>query len=544
MYPGPWAVLRHTYLMPGLEDLAVRLGAANRAPFLFVGAGVSRRYLNTDGWVDLLKRMAAMTGKPYRYYATKADDKPPQVASEIAKDFHELWWSAPEFDESRTEFGDSLRTSEGPLKVEVARYTRGALATLPAAGSTQADELQALSRVVVDGAITTNYDELLEHVFPEYRTFVGQDGLLFSDTQGIGEIYKIHGTASDPESLVLTADDYERFSVRNPYLAAKLLTIFVEHPVIFIGYSLNDEDVTEILVSVARVLTTENLSRLQDHLIFVQWDPANQEPTLVATQIAASGFTIPVLQLTVADFRGLFDVLASLPRKFPAQLLRQLKEHVYDLVMSNEPQSQLHVVDIEDVKNGKSLDVVFGVGVTSQLGEQGYVGLSRHDLLLDVLATESRFDAARVVDQALPALTRQRANTPVFRYLREAGRLRDDGSLAPNVDVASKIAEKVKKKGDDFKPHEQQKAKAKRLVAAADNKFKNLAAANNLADTLTGLLALPADGIKLDDLRQYLLEHSDAFDGNQSTAWSRAVCLYDYLRYAVIPPKRGAKKAK
>lgn len=529
--------------MSGLDELTERLKNANRAPFLFVGAGVSRRYLNTDGWIDLLKRMATMTGKPYRYYATKADDKPPMVASEIAKDFHELWWNDPQFAESRDEFGDSLRTSEGPLKVEVAKYTRSALESTPEGNTTETRELELLAQAVIDGAITTNYDELLEHVFPEYKTFVGQDGLLFSDTQGIGEIYKIHGTASEPESLVLTADDYARFSQRNPYLAAKLLTIFVEHPVIFLGYSLNDEDVTDILVSVAKVLTTENLAQLQDHLIFVQWDGSKGAPTLVATQIAASGFTIPVIQLTVPNFEGLFEILADLPRKFPAQMLRQLKEHVYDLVMTNEPNSQLHVVDIEDVKNGKKLDVVFGVGVKSQLGEQGYVGLSRHDLLLDVLALESAYEASRVVDDALPVLSRPRANTPVFRYLRAAGRLRDDGSLAPGVTAAPKVAERVKKKRDEFKPHANLQSKADRLVAEADGKFKKLAADNNLADTLTGLLALPSNGIKLDDLREYLLANADAFETNQSTAWSRAVCLYDYLRFGVIPPKRVAKKA-
>jgi hypothetical protein len=529
--------------MSGLDELAERLKTANRAPFLFVGAGVSRRYLNTDAWIDLLKRMAAMTGKPYGYYATKADDKPPQVASEIAIDFHELWWNDDQFAESREQFGEALKNREGPLKVEVARYTRLALNDLPAEGTSEHRELQLLQRALVDGAITTNYDGLLEHVFPEYKTFIGQDGLLFSDTQGIGEIYKIHGSASDPESLVLTAKDYALFNARNPYLAAKLLTIFVEHPVIFLGYSLNDEDVTEILVSVAKVLTTENLSRLQDHLIFVQWNSASKEPILVATQIAASGFTIPVVQLTVPDYQGLFEVLAGLHRKFPAQLLRQLKEHVYELVMSSSPETQLSVIDIEDTTKAKDIDVVFGVGIKSRLGGQGYVGLTRKNLLMDVLSPTSAYEAARVVDEALPAVMRQPGNAPLFRYLREAGRLRDDGSLVPGVSVDTKVADRVKKKRDHLKPGVQPTRRANRLVQEADGKFKKLAAANNLADTLLGVLVVPSEGIKPEDLRAYLLEHADSFETNQSSAWSKAVCLYDYLRFGVIPPKARAKKA-
>src|ERR1700674_629025 len=263
--------------MSAYDELEARLKSSNSAPFLFIGAGLSRRYLKIDAWVDLLKRMSAYTGRPYAYYLTKASGNLPRVATEIAAPFHEIWWTDQRFAKSRTEFGDGLSSLEGPLKVEVARYTQAALKAIPRRGD-GARELALLSKAVIDGAITTNYDELLETIFPDFVTYVGQDELLFSEPQGVGEIYKIHGSASRPEPLVLTEADYAQFNGRNPYLAAKLLTTFVEHPVVFLGYSLADTDVTSVLVSVARVLTTENLSRLRDRLIFVKWDPSQTEP--------------------------------------------------------------------------------------------------------------------------------------------------------------------------------------------------------------------------------------------------------------------------
>lgn len=495
---------------------------------------MSRRYLKADGWVDLLKRMANFTAMPYAFYATKANNNLPLVASEIAVPFHELWWKDERFNESRGEFGERLTTAEGPLKVEVARYTNAVLENLPNNDTTEGKELSLLRAAVIDGAITTNYDQFLENLFPEYRPFVGQDQMLFADAQGIGEIYKIHGSVEDPESLVLTRADYGLFAERNPYLAAKLLTIFVEHPVIFLGYSLNDPDVTDIVVSVARVLTTENLAQLQGRLIFVQWDPSASEPKLVATQIAAGGFTIPVMQLTASNFLGLFDQLGALKRKFPAQLLRQLKEHVYELVYSTDPQSRLAVVGIDDTTNIRDLDVVFGVGVIGKLGQQGYVGLRRADLLQDVLATSSAYEASRMVDEALPVILRQPGNMPVFRYLREAGKLRDDGSLAPGVSVDSRLADRVVLGRSKYSRGDQFAAKVDRMIAEADGDFATLAGSHDLGDVLLAVLAMPDEDVNLGDLRDYLVQHAAAFASGHATAWAKAVCLYDYLRYATI----------
>ena len=70
---------------------------------------------------------------------------------------------------------------------------------------------------------------------------------------------------------MITASDYAHFQEYCAYLAAKLMTIFMEYPIIFFGYSLNDPNVRIILQSIAKCLSAENLEKLQDRFIYVEW---------------------------------------------------------------------------------------------------------------------------------------------------------------------------------------------------------------------------------------------------------------------------------
>lgn len=514
-----------------------KLGAllhSTTAPFLFVGSGLSRRYIGAEDWEGLLRRFAALTPRPYEFYRASAEGDLPTVASKIAEVFHDIWWTSDDFEASRREWASSTEGIESALKVEIAKHL-SVLPSMDGLGPTESAEIALLREAVVDGVITTNYDPLLEDLFPEYRTFVGQDELLFANPQGVGEIYKVHGSYHKPNSLVLTAKDYATFERRNAYLAAKLMTIFVEHPVVFLGYSLGDRNVISILRSVAGCLKPENVDELRDRLIFIQWEP-DVEPTVGPhTIMLDGGFSLTVLRVTVPDFREVFALLADLRRAFPAKMLRRLKEQVYDLVLSDDPHSRLYVADIDDDSREDDIEVVFGVGVSAQLGKTGYVGLGRWDIIDDVISGGSDLDASAVLHQVLPRLAQSGANIPVYKYLREAGALDENGCIRESANVDRRVQKMAEKSCGGISTGASYKKASSRYLEGVQG-VADLLEKHGVKEVLNYAVYLAPEGLPVDELRSFLESEKEGREtGWKATQYVKLVCFLDWLTYGISP---------
>jgi hypothetical protein len=491
---------------------------------------MSRRYLNLDGWEALLRRFAGVAGRDFDYYYSTADGRFPAIATQIAADLHESFWNDDEYEDLREQFRTRLRTPESALKALVADYVSGSLEALPEEGPL-AHELDLFKKVVVDGVLTTNYDSLIEHLFPSFEVFVGQDRLLFSEPQGVAEVYKIHGSHEEPDSLVLTERDYALFRKRNPYLAAKLLTIFVEHPTVFLGYRLADPNVTELLHSIAVVLTNDRLAELQDRLLFVQWEQDAEVPSLTGTSIAVGdGMTIPVRTVTISSYNEIFVALGQLQRKFPARLLRHLKEQVYELVRDNDPQGRLFVQDLEADADLAQIDVVLGVGIKEKL-TQSYRGLTRHDLFNDLIDGGQDLRPRRVVEDVIGPI-QLATYVPVYKYLREAGALDQEGNIKDAAWVPERVRRRVEESPPRFRggPYEN----AAKAAVAKSPTLARLRAAEDDYHVMQYLFELPQGRIYLSTFRKFLEETRDEFlsgVAGRATFWARAACYYDYLKY-------------
>lgn len=58
-------------------------------------------------------------------------------------------------------------------------------------------------------------------------------------------------------SIVITQEDYDRFMSKSKYLYSKLMTLFCENPIIFMGYSISDANVKNVLDTILDIMTDE-----------------------------------------------------------------------------------------------------------------------------------------------------------------------------------------------------------------------------------------------------------------------------------------------
>ncbi|ONG37193.1 hypothetical protein BKE17_11725 [Enhydrobacter sp. H5] len=523
----------------------------NGGAFLFIGSGFSRRYLGLEDWASLLSKFTEDV-KPFEYYMTSAGGDLAKTASLLAEDFHDKWWDLEKYSEHREIFRSQLKDKSSALRMEICSYLTNVDLNNPPYLTNEKlnNEVKVLSQLNIDGIITTNWDLFLEHIFPNYQKFVGQSELLFSNLLESCEIYKIHGCCSNPHSLVLTNEDYKDFENKNSYLAAKLITIFVEHPIIFIGYSINDENIRSILTSIVKCLDTNNLNKLRKNLIFVQRLKNNEVEQITDSSITFTSeidnASLPITLIKTDDFEKIYSAILSANKaRFPVRLIRHLKEKIYELDFTDSPKEKISVIDAEKIENYEDVDFVIGIGIKDKLGvsEVGYSSIEAIDIIEDIFKEEaSRYEPRKLIENVV--LQKLKSGTkylPIFKYLRDLEVTSEKEYEKFKTDTQINLDKIVKLNPNELKDRNK-KALFKRLNLNPKSLRRLMNYPNLRDDDLIFYIPFldwtnPTQK-DLEDLKDFLIKIKDDYLPNESnknsvqkTAYKKLVVLYDKLRF-------------
>lgn len=401
----------------------------NATPILFVGSGLSRRYLNLPDWKGLLEHFAKIINNDdfaYSAYENKVKALEckagimPKVAELIQSDYEVKWFADPTIRTVEEEVLEQIKEQGlSPFKAEIATFIKNQTTVSPSY-EREVSKLAQISEKSIAGIITTNYDSFLEDTLQGFTKYIGQTQLIFSAIQGIAEIYKIHGSVEKPASIIINENDYVMFEKNSAYLAAKLMTIFMEYPIIFIGYSIGDTNIQNIIKSIVDCLDETQLTMLEDRFIFVEY-----KPDMVGVEV--SPFTImidnkPLIMKRVAlsDLMILYNALEKKKTKLPVKILRRFKEELYNYTVTNIPTNNLRVAALDDLRVDDE-ELVLAIGKVSDLGLKGLNGIDGNEWYRDVVIGDLEFTADEMLEYAFPKVLNQNSGRlPVNKYLSEA----------------------------------------------------------------------------------------------------------------------------
>lgn len=517
-----------------------------RYPFLFIGSGLSKRYMGTPSWDELLKTVCSDTlDDPFAYarFLNSAkiavskgeiESELPYVASLMEAPVGEALLSSPAFDDFRSRHFEWLQSGGSPMR----RYVSDIFAGYTLAPCEESQILSEAGRSKVSGVITTNYDGLCTALFPSFKTYIGEDDLLFRDPTYAQEIYQIHGSMDRPESLVLTDSDYRKFADREKYLAAKLLTIFVEYPIVFLGYSIRDPNIASILSSISKCVGSERLSNLQDRLIFVRWEDG-AEPSIESQLMTFDGQAVGMTGVTTGDFAPVFKGLLDSQKLYDTRALRELRGSIFSIVPKLDARSETVVASMDKAIDTLGEDDRVIIGFGQEPTDYGKA-VKLTDLYRDIVLDDMMLPAALVVYQYLGDILKNNSDSaPVYKYLEQVGVAIDECE-----DIDPYLARYVAKHGciDSFLSRSQKEQRRKyRSNKTGALSIPRLIEEEGADRAFQFVKYLKEDEIDIDALRCYLASMLRDESGGVTTAmldedtykseYRKCVRIYDFMRY-------------
>lgn len=331
----------------------------NEFPVIFIGSGITQRYFkNAPTWDKLLQKLWKETNQTENYFSAyhklnkKYNDSfkvYTKLATQIENSFDDLFYDEQiKLPNLTPEAAHNNGIS--PFRTRIAEI----FSQLEPKENTTA-ELKLFKKMISKARfiVTTNYDMLIEkELNNSIDVKIGNKGL-FSNGNELGELYKIHGSIGNPNSIVITENDYEQLHRTSAIINAKILSKLTESPILFLGYSLTDKNIQSVLKDLADNIPF-SIDKASQRIGVVQYEKGKQN---IAESTADTDYGVYYTNLVTDNFAEIYTKIS------------QINQGVTPIEISKY-QSMIKQIIITKGKKGKLKHVLTSVGDLQNLPEK------------------------------------------------------------------------------------------------------------------------------------------------------------------------------
>ncbi len=484
-------------------------------PVLFIGTGFSLRYLeNSYTWDGLLSKIAFdLTGNNEYYLDIKAG------CEQDGKYKFELIASKLEVEFNKQLQGDRNGKFEAINDIFYERMSHGInlsrfkiyigqIFSTPQYRTDKAKELADLKKIRknIGSIITTNYDPLIEDTF-EFSKLIGNDILL---SNPYGSVYKIHGCTTDPSKLIITTEDYVKFSEKYELIRAQLLSLFIHNPIIFLGYNIGDENIKSILKTIFTYIepNSEQAKKIRENFLLVEYEGGSMSEEITEHDIDMEGFsTIRINKIKTDNFSSIYKALSNLQLPISALDIRKVQSIVKEIYSGGKISVKI-TEDLDDLHNSEKI-LAIGTDRTIQ-----YQFLTSSETIANYfkIIDEANAQILSLVDKYTIPKTQY---FPIFGF-----------SLI-NTHLTTADALKVKQRDKITKIFADIPANCQTDHTTIEDVLNDPRIPNS-SKSKALCWSVMSDKVSLDDTEQYLRNYPD----KKETDFKRLLSAYDFKKYS------------
>ncbi|QDW20478.1 SIR2 family protein [Flavobacterium sp. KBS0721] len=371
-------------------------------PILFIGTGISLRYLkNSYTWDGLLSKIALeLTGNPEYYLDVKSHCHTNSTFDylKIANIIEEKFNSTLQEDRNgkfkhiNDVFYEKMKNSISISRFKI--YIAELFSKIEFRDE-MLEELKDLKKIRknIGSVITTNYDGLIENIF-EFTKLIGNNILL---SNPYGSVYKIHGCFENPEKIIITNNDYEAFDNKFELIRAQLLSLFIHNPIVFLGYSVGDENIKKILKTIFSYVepNSELATKIKNNFLLVEYGKDIDDLTISEHDIVLEGdLTIRINKIKTDDFSSIYNSISDLQLPVSALDIRKVQNIVKEMYAGGDIKVSI-TEDLDTLKNGEKILAIGSQKTISYHFETGAELLSNYFNVID----ESNIQILNLIDK-------------------------------------------------------------------------------------------------------------------------------------------------